>query len=106
MVTSTKPKRATPKPTSGPTDFRRSAERLKQVSDLTRLRVLLLLGDGEQSVGALHSAIACSMTAISRHLALLRLAGLVVPRRDGQQNIYTLTDAGRDMRRVVVGVVG
>ncbi|HMB03427.1 MAG TPA: hypothetical protein VKP69_06765 [Isosphaeraceae bacterium] len=46
------------------------------------------------------------MTALSRHLALLRLAGLVVPRRDGQRNVYALTDAGRDLRRVLVGVVG
>jgi DNA-binding transcriptional ArsR family regulator len=89
----------------GPPDFRRLAARLKQASDPTRLRVLLLLGDGERCVGILHSEIACSMTTISRHLALLRLAGLVEPRRDGQQNVYALTDAGRTLRRVVVGVV-
>ena len=46
------------------------------------------------------------MTVLSRHLALLRLAGLVVPRRDGQRNVYALTDAGRDMRRVVAGLAG
>jgi DNA-binding transcriptional ArsR family regulator len=106
MTTSTKPKTAARMPTPGPIDFRRLAERLKQVSDLTRLLVLLLLDDGERSVGALRTEIACSMTALSRHLALLRLAGLVVPRRDGQRNVYTLTGAGRDLRRVVAGVVG
>ena len=82
------------------------AERLKQGSDLTRLRVLLLLGDAERSVGDLRSEISCSMTAISRHLALLRLAGLIVPTRNGPRNVYALTDAGRDLRRAVVGVVG
>jgi DNA-binding transcriptional ArsR family regulator len=56
--------------------------------------------------GALRSEIAGSMTALSRHLALLRRAGLVVPRRDGQRNVYALTDAGRDLRRVLVGMVG
>jgi DNA-binding transcriptional ArsR family regulator len=106
MAASPEPKRATPEPTPGPTDFRRTAERLKQVSEPTRLRVLLRLGDGERSVGALRSEIAGGMTALSRHLALLRLAGLVVPRRDGQRNVYALTDAGRDLRRVLVGVVG
>src|SRR3954451_2033665 len=98
-----KPKNALREPTPGPPDFLRLAARLKQVSDPTRLRVLLLLGDGERSVGVLQSEIACSMTVISRHLALLRLAGLVVPRRDAQRNFYALTDAGRILRRAVEG---
>jgi DNA-binding transcriptional ArsR family regulator len=71
--------------TAKPTDFRRLAARLKQVSDPTRLRVVLLLGDGERSVGDLCAEIACSMTSLSRHLALLRLVDLVVPRRDDQR---------------------
>src|SRR5258708_5016543 len=37
----------TRKPASGPADFRLLAARFKQASDLTRLSVLLLLGDGE-----------------------------------------------------------
>jgi DNA-binding transcriptional ArsR family regulator len=94
------------KPAAGLIDFRRPAERLKQVCDLTRLSVLLMLGDGEQSVGAIRSNISCSMTVLSRHLALLRLAGLIVPRRDGQRNVYALTDAGRRMRRLVLALVG
>jgi DNA-binding transcriptional ArsR family regulator len=94
------------KAASGPPDVRRLAARLKQVSDPTRFRVLLLLGDGERSVGALRSDLSCSMTVLSRHLALLRLAGLIVPRRDAQRNIYALTDAGRDLRRLIEGVAG
>jgi DNA-binding transcriptional ArsR family regulator len=106
MVTFSRHKpRAARQPPSGPTDFRRLAVRFKQVSDLTRLRVLLILGEGERSVGILSSEIACSMTVLSRHLALLRLAGLVAPRRDGQRNIYALTDAGRDLRSAIGGVV-
>jgi DNA-binding transcriptional ArsR family regulator len=80
--------------------------RFKQVSELTRLQVLLILDDGERFVGSLSSEIACSMSALSRHLALLRLAGLVVHRRDGQRNIYTLTDAGRNLRSAIAGMVG
>jgi DNA-binding transcriptional ArsR family regulator len=94
------------KPAPTPTDFRRLAERIKQVSDLTRLSVLLLLGEGERSVGDLSAVTGSSMTALSRHLALLRLADIIVPRRDGQRNVYALTDAGRILRRAVVGVVG
>lgn len=107
MVTFTRPMPdASRKPASPLIDFRRLAERLKQVSDLTRLCVVLMLGDGEQSVGGLRSRILCSMTVLSRHLAVLRLAGLIIRRRDGQRNVYTLTDAGRTMRRVVLAVVG
>jgi DNA-binding transcriptional ArsR family regulator len=87
-------------------DFHRVAERLKQVSDLTRLNVLLLLGDRERSVGDLRAEIACSMTAISRHLTLLRLAGIVIPRRDGQRNVYALTEEGQGLHRVIMGVIG
>jgi DNA-binding transcriptional ArsR family regulator len=105
MVTITMPKRAAPRPPSDPPDFHRAAERLKQVSDLTRLRVLLLLGDGERSVGSLSSEISCSMSALSRHLAFLRLAGLVTARRDAQRKVYDLTDSGLVLRRVVMGLV-
>jgi DNA-binding transcriptional ArsR family regulator len=107
MKDSIKPRAmAARKPASGPADFRRLAVRFKQVSELTRLRVLLLLGDSERSVGDLSAATGSSMTATSRHLALLRLAGMIVPRRDGQRNVYALTDAGWDLQRVVAGVVG
>jgi DNA-binding HxlR family transcriptional regulator len=106
MITITKSRKDTPRPTPGLIDFHRAAERIKQVSNLTRLRVLLLLGDGEGSVGALSSELSCSMTTLSRNLALLHLAGLVVPRRDAHRNIYGLTGAGRVLRRVVLGLVG
>ena len=53
MITISKSRKATSRPTSGPIDFHRAAERIKQVSNLTRLRVLLLLGEGERSVGAI-----------------------------------------------------
>src|SRR5258708_29147849 len=94
------------KPNPRPSEFHRLAVRLKQVSYLTRLRVILLLRESERSVGALCSQISCSQSALSRHLALMRLDGLVRPRRNGQQNVYALTDAGRNMGRVIAAVVG
>jgi DNA-binding transcriptional ArsR family regulator len=105
MVTISKSKRAALKPTLSASDLRRTAALIKQVSDFTRLFVLLLLGDGERSVGGLRSEILCSMTALSRHLTRLRLAGLVVPRRDAQRNVYDLTEAGWVLHRVVSGLI-
>jgi DNA-binding transcriptional ArsR family regulator len=90
---------------SGPTDFCRLAALFKLASNPVRLRVLLLLGDGERSVGDLQSEIACSMTVLSRHLPPLRLTGLVVSRQDGQRVVYALTDAGRDMRRGIAKLI-
>ena len=102
MVTITRSKRAAPGRPADPPDFQHAAQRIKEVSDLTRLQVLLLLGDGERTVGSLSSEISCSMSALSRHLAFLRLAGVVAPRRDGQRKVYDLTVAGRALRRVVL----
>ena len=107
MVLGSLPSRkATPRPTSDLIDFHRAAERIKQVSNLTRLRVLLLLGDGEGSVAAIGSELSCSQTTLSCHLALLRLAGLVVSGRDAGSKVYRLTDAGRILRRIVLRLAG
>jgi predicted transcriptional regulator len=106
MITITTSERATSRLPPAPINFHRAAERIKQVSSLTRLRVLLLLGDGEGSVGAIGSELSCSPTTLSCHLALLRLAGLVVPGRDAGRKVYGLTDAGRVLRRIVLRLAG
>jgi DNA-binding transcriptional ArsR family regulator len=105
MLTTSKLKRAILRPAPSASDLRRAAALIKQVSDYTRLFVLLLLGDGERSVGSLRSEILCSMTALSRHLTRLRLAGLVEPRRDAQRNVYDLTEAGWVLHGVVSGLI-
>jgi DNA-binding transcriptional ArsR family regulator len=92
-------------PARGPTDLPRLARRLRLVSDPVRAHVLLLLGDGGRSVGEVRSATGGSMSALSRHLAFLRVAGLVAPEREGQRRVYGLTDAGRDVRRAVAVLV-
>jgi DNA-binding transcriptional ArsR family regulator len=89
-----------------PEDFRGVADRFKQVSDLTRLHVLVLLGANEHSVGELSTRVGASMSALSRHLALLRLAGVVISTRTGQRNVYALTIPGRAIWRVVMVLVG
>lgn len=94
-----------PERTFAPADYRRWADRLKQISDPIRLGVVWGLGDGDRHVGALRSEIACSMSTLSRHLALLRLNGLVQRRRDGQRNVYALTDNGRALWRLIGGLV-
>ena len=54
------------------------------LADPIRRRILvMLLDDHECCVCKLHGALAASQPKVSRHLAVLREAGMVVARRDG-----------------------
>jgi len=88
-------------------EVRRVAELLKQVSDPTRLQVLLLLGEKERNVTELCADLGSqSQPAVSHHLALLRHGRLIEPRRSGKHNYYALTEAGRELAKVVESIVG
>ena len=74
---------------------------LKQVSDPTRLQVILMLAEGEKHVGAVCDQVNMSQPAVSHHLALLRHGSIIAPRRQGKNNFYGLTDAGEKLAAVV-----
>jgi DNA-binding transcriptional ArsR family regulator len=60
------------------------------LADPTRRRILELLRDDEVSAGRLADEFAVSRPAVSRHLRVLREAGLVRSRVDGQRRLYAL----------------
>ncbi|WP_145366251.1 ArsR/SmtB family transcription factor [Stratiformator vulcanicus] len=63
----------------------------KLLSDETRLRVLMyLIQETELHVTALCERLGQSQPAVSHHLALLRVAGLIEARRDGKHNYYSI----------------
>lgn len=63
----------------------------KLLSDETRLRTLLYLAAEEElHVTALCAKLNQSQPAVSHHLALLRVAGLIEARRDGKHNFYSI----------------
>jgi ArsR family transcriptional regulator len=63
----------------------------KLLSDETRLRILAyLMQTDELHVRALCDLLGQSQPAVSHHLALLRVAGLIESRRDGKHNFYRL----------------
>lgn len=63
----------------------------KLLSDETRLRILMyLVREGELHVTALCEKLGQSQPAVSHHLALLRVAGLIEARRDGKHNFYSV----------------
>jgi len=83
----------------------RAAILLKQVSDPTRLQVISLLSEGERHVGGLCDQFNLSQPAVSQHLALLRLGGIVDRRRQGKNNFYSLTDTGYRLSNICKGMV-
>ena len=63
----------------------------KALSDETRLRCLALIDQqGERCVCELTSALQLSQPKISRHLAQLRSAGILLDRRQGQWVYYQI----------------
>jgi DNA-binding transcriptional ArsR family regulator len=83
----------------------RAAILLKQISDPTRLQVIRTLADGEKHVGALSEEFNVSQPAVSHHLALLRHGGLIIPRRQGKNIFYALTEIGEALAGVVKAVI-
>ena len=60
------------------------------IAEPTRRRILDLLVDGERPVGDLVAELALSQPAVSRHLRVLRNAGLVRARTDAQRRLYRI----------------
>ncbi len=64
------------------------------LADPHRRRILDLLRVGERSAGDLVTEIGLSQPGLSKHLRVLREAGLVRSTADGQRRIYTLAPEG------------
>lgn len=62
----------------------------KALADQTRLRLINLMGDDEVCVCFFVEVLKTNQPKISRHLAYLRRAGIVSPRRDGKWMHYRL----------------
>ncbi|CAN5862406.1 hypothetical protein BH23PLA1_BH23PLA1_23230 [soil metagenome] len=67
------------------------AQVFKLLSDETRLRILLFLAQNrELHVTDLCNRLGQSQPAVSHHLALLRVSGLIEARREGKHNFYSV----------------
>ncbi len=79
----------------------------KLLADETRLKILIfLLERGELNVRALCDLLQLSQPAVSHHLALLRVDGLIDCRRDGKHNFYRiLPDRFSELMRMVFSAV-
>src|SRR5215468_12401259 len=67
------------------------AQVFKLLSDETRLRILFYLAqNNELHVTDLCNRLGQSQPAVSHHLALLRVSGLIESRREGKHNFYSV----------------
>jgi DNA-binding transcriptional ArsR family regulator len=69
---------------------------LSALADPTRRRIVELLAQRDRTAGELVDEFDMSAPAISQHLNVLREAGLVVTRAEGQSRIQSLNPDGLD----------
>jgi DNA-binding transcriptional ArsR family regulator len=72
------------------------------LGDPNRRAIVELLGDSERSVQELADLLPISRPAVSRHLRVLKRAGLVVEHPSGTRRIYQLHDEGVEAVRAYV----
>ena len=65
----------------------------KALADPTRRDILRLLRDGPRTSGEIAEHFPTAWATVSRHLAVLRAAELILSERSGQQIIYALNTA-------------
>ena len=77
------------------------------LGDPNRREILRLLSGGDKPVGEIAAAMPISRPAVSRHLRLLKDAGLVAEHAQGTHRIYQLQEQGlHAVRNYLEGVWG
>src|SRR5512133_393444 len=84
-----------------------SGDPFEALGDPNRRAIVELLRAGDRSVSELAGELPISRPAVSRHLRLLKQAGLVADRAEGTRRLYRLDDEGVDaVRAYLEGVWG
>ena len=77
----------------------------RALGDRTRLRIVNLLSRGSLCVCDIQRLLAQPQSSVSRHLALLKSAGLIRDRRDGMRTFYALTGWDSGLARGVLSAI-
>lgn len=82
------------------------SRQLAALSNVSRVQIIMLLCDGELSVGMLAASVGLSQSALSQHLLKLKEVGAVNVRSDAQRRFYSINaeflDGFRENLRVFV----
>jgi DNA-binding transcriptional ArsR family regulator len=81
------------------------ANPFEALADPHRRAILELLHGGERSVREIADELPITRPAVSRHLRLLKEAGLVASSADGTRRLYRLHDEGLDAVRAYLSEV-
>ena len=79
-------------------------EIFKTLSDITRIRILNLLNQGELCVCDIMNVLALPQSTVSRHLAILKTSGLISSRKEGLWHYYKLnqeSELEKDLLRIL-----
>jgi ArsR family transcriptional regulator len=71
-------------------DYKRRAQVLKALGHPSRLAMVESLLEGEKCVCELQELVGSDMSTVSKHLSVLRNAGLVADRKEGLKVYYSL----------------
>ena len=82
--------------------MKRYADLFKALSDETRLRIIILLCEGELCVCQIEWALGLPQAKVSRHLTVLRHAGLVKAKREGLWAYYSLEKQGGGFEKSLI----
>jgi ArsR family transcriptional regulator len=77
----------------------------RALADRTRLRIVNLLARGTLCVCDIQHILGQPQSSVSRHLALLKSAGLIRDRRDGMRTFYALADWSAPLAQGVLGTI-
>ncbi len=82
-------------------------EVFKALSDPVRRKILEMLGSRDLSAGDISKKFEITKPSVSRHLSVLKAAGLITDRRQGQRIIYSLNSLPiRDIMRWIYDSFG
>jgi DNA-binding transcriptional ArsR family regulator len=70
------------------------ANALEALADPTRRRIFELVAERPSPVGDLAARLPVTRPAVSQHLKVLRMAGLVAEHRDGTRHIFRIDPSG------------
>lgn len=88
----------------GEDELRVAATGFALLADPSRLKLLWVLAHHDADVSTLAAATGVRATAVSQHLAKLRLAGLARATREGRRQVYSVH--GGHVRRLVLEALG
>jgi ArsR family transcriptional regulator len=72
--------------------FEMQARLCQAMGHAARLEIIHILRDGPQCINGLAQVMSLNQAILSRHMAILRQVGLVTAERQGQENVYHLTN--------------